>query len=78
MNNFSNWDREKDKIRNYEFLGKISLKYTNLHKFQDDMLKEVDDKIRSKGSKQDIYAQDAEDIQEEARKLLYNRVSEHL
>ncbi len=42
------------------------------------MLKEVDDKIRSKGSKQDIYAQDAEDIQEEARKLLYNRVSEHL
>ena len=65
MNNFSNWDREKDKNQKVEFL--------------EEMLNDVDRKAKdSNVNVREVEAKDVEDIQEEARKLLHIRLNQDM
>lgn len=83
MTNFSNWDRDKNKVRNQEFLGKVSQSF--LIPDLEDIFNEVDERAKRKSFKSKSERDAAsptiylnQDMGEEARKILYNRLNLHI
>jgi hypothetical protein len=61
MNNFTNWDREKDRANKYEFL--------------EEMLKEVDEASKGPDNEKASDPNKVEDIQEMARDFLHKKLN---